>query len=1093
MRQLSAVLARVDDGASEVITVEGEPGMGKSRLLHELAKLAAGLGWRVVRRFGVEGEVSEPIDELSFEVDSPTLVIVDDAQWLDDAGLAQLRGAGCERRVPRLLIVCAFRFSPRESVIAYRRACESVGGPTLTLQPLNESATRQFATEVLGRELNESDIERLGHAGGVPGRIRDLYEARPGSVAARDLLEPLQSPPVPLTPLIGREVELTELLELLGRERLITLAGTGGTGKTRLAQELALRRSRSGSGEVSWVELAPRNDDGVMPAIAAALGVSEIEGQPLVEVICASMIRRSEVVVVLDNAEHVLSTIASLVARLLAEVPGLRIVCTSREPLDIRGEWVWRVPPLRLPDSSTRNQLPIAGIGEFEAVALFVERASRVRRGFALTASNVAAVCRICDRLDGLPLAIELAAARVRAMSPDRIASDLETRVPTLVQVGMRADDRHQTLEASIAWSEELLDDIERVVFRRLGVFVGGFTLEAAQSVVADGGDAQIQVDPYSVTDVVTRLVDKSLVAADDVHDRFFMLETIRSFATTRLEESGETSRVRDAHAAWFADWLRGLDEVANANDAQQFIDLTPVWIQGIAPDAPNCYAAFDWVGLGSPLSLRLTRGLGYYWLLTASYDESMRYGLASLTAGDAATDEWGEAARWLIGTLRNATAEGPRLLELAGAAGGAVYSAQARFQMTGALQNHKLEDGPIPEELALFTETRDQAFAIKDWVSFTNAVYIPSSVCAEVGLLREAEAILGGFVNHRTLLIEALCASRRGGFRDATQFVARASDIVRLDFANVIVERMEVAFTESEVALLSGGSGEGVLPILPFAQSRYVGMYGQLAQIIEGMCHTLLGDLASARDAFLRAEGSSIRIYAAMAKGWLAQVLMAVGATADARSMAESLLAQWSHMRAPFHEANGHTVLAECDMGERPTVALDHAHQALATAAESELWVVSIDALEAIGTIRLNAGRSIEGARLLGAAQAERDRMGYRYRFAHRAQYVGVAQSIARPTLGWAEGTTLTLAEAIGLAQRMRGERVRPAAGWESLTPTEVQVAEAVVRGLSNPQVAEKLFMSRATVKTHLVHIFDKLSVRNRTELAAVFRRSSS
>jgi predicted ATPase/DNA-binding CsgD family transcriptional regulator len=1146
MRHLSAVLARVEASSSEIITIDGEPGMGKSRLLVELANLAEGLGWTVVRCFGKDSTngpgqgsaanaqapgsviqeslrnlpkpLREPLGDFDFDFDfdidsdcgpsgrpaavseaverlaatSPTLLLADDAQWLDDASLECLRILGCERRPPRLLIVSAFRFNTRKAVVEFRRACDGGGAPTLTLKPLVDSAAHELASATLGRDLTASDLEILSHTGGVPLRIRQMVAESPKP--CRDLLN-LAVTPVALTPFIGRESELGELHELLVSERLVTLVGTGGCGKTRLAQELSRRVESRYQGGTVWVELASRTDEpGVIGAIAAAVGVVEHDDAGLADLVVSNLTSRPPVLLVLDNAEHVLGATARLVNRLLIEVSNLCIVCTSREPLDVSGEWVWRIPTLRTPVAALTKELPLELIAEFDAVKLFVERAARVRRGFVLSPTNVEAVALICERLDGLPLAIELAAARVRAMSPERIASQLDDRLKLPGAVGQNVSSRHQTLHASIAWSESLLDDFERMVFRRLGVFVGGFTIEAAQAVGAGCANDQrldngSNIDPYEVADVVTRLVDKSLIVFDDPRDRFFMLETIRAFALERLEQTGELSQIRDVHSGWFAAWLGNLDEIANAEDAQQFIDRTPGWVQTIAPDVANCDAAFDWVETGSSISLRLTAGLGYYWLMTASYDEAVRYGLAATVAGDATSVEWGEAAMWLLGVLRNASLDGPAQLERKALAGGADFVGRPRIRLRGALMTTRIDQfGPTPDQLELFAQTRREAFELKDWYTFTNATYIPASVCAEFGMLREAEAINGGFVNQRTILVEALCSIRRGNFDNASRSVDAAFHMVEKDLSNMIVESFEVGFIEAELEILRGGSGERVLRLFPRLRLPS-GPYENLGRMIEALCHIMTGDLPAAEQILTEPAASHYRLLASNAAAWLVRVKMALGDTVAARRTAELLLEKWGKLRAPFCESIAHVVLAECDFEEHPGDALAHAHDALSVASDYELWVGAVDALELIGTILVDLGRLPEGARLLGAAQGERDRMGYRHRFAHRAAYVGAAHAIARPTLGWAEGTTLTLGAAIELAQRMRGERVRPAVGWDSLTPTELQVAEAVIRGLTNPQVGEALFISRATVKTHLVHIFGKLNVRNRTEMATLYR----
>ncbi len=1115
MRQLAAALAQIQLGESGTIIIDGPGGIGKSRLLAELAGLATSLGWYVISFSGcqpVDGtdessenrssespfvdalenvgafrrtEVTETlattikqhrdartIDQSvlydscdALAADAPTLVLADDAQWLDPATLDLLGVLGTANTLAGILVVSAFRPHTSKSVRAYRRTSELASAPALLLSSLTDGDVRDLARRHLGRQATESESEFLAKANGNPRRLRECLDT-----LTSGLHRGHSTIPAPLTTLVGRTTELTELRALLETTRLITLTGTGGCGKTRLAQELGRSVERHFEGGAIWVELAPRSDEpGVIGALAAEVGSGEAEEGAL-DRIRASLARRSNALIVLDNAEHVLDAVAALVVRLFTEVPQLRIVCTSREPLDVAGEVVWRVPPLPSPD----------------AVQLFVERASRVRRGFVLSGDNAEAVTEICARVDGIPLAIELAAARIRSMSPNRIASQLDNRLPGHRPSDRSAAARQQTLDASIAWSEGLLDDAERIVFRRLSVFVGGFTLDAAQAVVSQRISNERAVDPYEVADIITRLVDKSLVVFDDPRDRFFLLETIRTFARRRLDETGESPTIRDAHAEWFASWLRNLDDIANARDAQQFIDRTPVWLRVIAPELANCHSAFEWVPTGGSVSLRLTAGLGYYWLLVDGYEDAVRFGLAAILTGDSMSFEWGEAAMWLVGVIDNSTADGASILHNAAVTSGAPFSGRVQVRLDGALMNSRLGDvGPTDTELAKFAEHRRRATEVKDWYTLTNYTYVPASVCAEFGMLNIAEAMLGGFENHRTELTVALCQAKRGDLRAAAATVANAAALVQRDFPASFAELSEVAIVLAEIEVLSGTANELLDGMFVRLKDWGKGRTAITAETFRALWGIARGDLATAREVLETSGRCEYPIYAGTAKNWLAQVDMALGDNAAARTTAESLLADWSHLRAPLFEATAHLVLAECNITDSPSDALTSAHLALAAAAEYGLWVGVVDALEMIGTTLLSNGRDVVGARLLGAAHSARSRMGYRHRFAHRATYVGSAQAQARTTLGWAEGRALALDAAIQLAQRTRGERIRPKTGWSSLTPTELQVAELVVGGLTNPEVAMRLFMSRATVKTHLVHIFAKLSVRSRTEMA--------
>ena len=344
---------------------------------------------------------------------------------------------------------------------------------------------------------------------------------------------------------IGREHELRELAALARDTRLLTLAGVGGCGKTRLAIELARRSEPRFAGGVAFVELASLADERLLAAAAAAaLDVAALPGRSAEEALIDYLGPR-ELLLVLDNCEHVLPASAGLCDTLLAAAPGLRIVTTSREPLRLAGEVVFRVPSLAIP-SPEREAAP-EELLRYEAVALFAERAKAAVPGFALDEENAADVARICFRLDGLPLAIELAAARLQGLGTGTLADRLDDRF-RLLQGGSRtAPSRQQTLLATLDWSHELLAADERMLLRRLSVFAGGFELEAAEAVCAGG-----ELDGAAVVDVLARLVDKSLVAAAGGRElRYRLLETVRLYAAERLAEAGEAATLARRQALW--------------------------------------------------------------------------------------------------------------------------------------------------------------------------------------------------------------------------------------------------------------------------------------------------------------------------------------------------------------------------------------------------------------------------------------------------------------------------------------------------------------------------------------------------------------
>jgi predicted ATPase len=324
--------------------------------------------------------------------------------------------------------------------------------------------------------------------------------------------------PLQVTSFVGRERELAEVGRLLAAGRLATLTGPGGTGKTRLALHAAADALEGHPDGVWLAELAALADPALVPqAVAAAVGVREEPGRPLLPTLTAALAPR-RVLLVLDNCEHLLDACARLVDALLRACPHVRLLCTSREALGIAGEAVWRVPSLAVPAAAAGLHAPVgpdaAGLARSAAVRLFVDRAAAVRPGFALTEENAAAVARVCARLDGIPLAIELAAARVRVLPPRQLLARLDDRFRLLTGGSRTALERHQTLQATVDWSYALLAQPERAVFARLAVFAGGWTLEAAEAVCAGDG-----IEAVEVLDLLTRLADRSLVVVEEQPD----------------------------------------------------------------------------------------------------------------------------------------------------------------------------------------------------------------------------------------------------------------------------------------------------------------------------------------------------------------------------------------------------------------------------------------------------------------------------------------------------------------------------------------------------------------------------------------------
>ncbi|BBL80218.1 LuxR family transcriptional regulator [Rubrobacter xylanophilus] len=445
-------------------------------------------------------------------------------------------------------------------------------------------------------------------------------------LSPRPQKRPPHNLPVPLTGFVGRERELAEISELLETNRLLTLTGPGGCGKTRLALEAAHGLRGSYPDGVWLVELASLADPELVPqAVASVLGVREGADCPVVEALSGHL-RSGKLLLVLDNCEHLVEACARLAERLLVSCPGLRILATSREVLGVAGEVGLVVPPLSVPEP-TRTSENVEQMLGYEAVRLFVERAHHRSPAFCLTAGNAGVVAEICRKLEGIPLAIELATARIKVLALEQISARLEDALGLLTAGGRTAPPRHRTLRAALDWSYALLAGPERRLFERLSVFAGRFSLEAAEAVGAGEG-----IEEEDVLDLLARLVEKSLVeAGDEDGPRYRMLEPVRQYAREKLEASGGAGRIRERHAGYY---LR-LAEEAEPELAGARQD---VWLDRLEKEHGNLRAALSWAldgGGSTELGLRLAGALGRFW---SAHDlsEGRRWLEKGLAGGDA-------------------------------------------------------------------------------------------------------------------------------------------------------------------------------------------------------------------------------------------------------------------------------------------------------------------------------------------------------------------------------------------------------------------------------------------------------------------------
>jgi predicted ATPase/class 3 adenylate cyclase/DNA-binding CsgD family transcriptional regulator len=907
------------------------------------------------------------------------------------------------------------------------------GGQVLLSQTISPLVEQDLPEGVHLRDLGEHRLKDLGR----PMRLFQLVISDlPADFPPLNTLD--SSPnnlPVQPTPFLGREQEVAAIADLLRREdvRLVTLSGPGGTGKTRLGLQVAADVSELFSSGVFFVNLAPISDPAlVMPTIAETLVIRERSGQVLLERLTEEL-RQRQMLLLLDNFEQVVSA-AEQVAALLTACPQLKVLVTSREVLHVRAEHEFPVPPLAFPDI---DHLPdLAALSHHAAVALFLQQAQAVKPDFQLTDANARTIAELCVRLDGLPLAIELAAARMKLFSPRALLARLGQRLSVLTSASRDVPARQQTLRNTIAWSYNLLDAKAQRLFRRLSIFVGGCTMDAIEALCTSPGS-----ESEPILDTVASLADKSLLQQVEQQTgeepRFAMLETIREYALESLEALGETEAARKAHAAYF---------LALAEEAEQGMagPQQAVLLERLEQEHDNLRAAMQWSleqgEEGKATALRLGGALYSFWYVRAYFSEGRDFLERALSRSE--------------GVAAPVRAK-------------ALYAASQLHETLGSLDR---AERFYEQSLALYRE-------LGDTLGIANCLHLLADISWGRGNLTVARAL-----GEESVLL----------FRELDD--KRSVAYLLYHLGDVAVEQGEYArgrdlLTESLTITRELGDTR-IMALSLFALARLYRLSGgDLAQ-----AHTLLDESF----ALFREVGDKESI--ATCLSLLGMLALDEGDTARAASRVEQALALFQEMKLQDGTALSLYALAgvaTIQGNYARSQALYEEGIAVARKAGGTRMIPS--GLEGLAAAVAAQGNQVWAAHLWGAAEALREAIGMPIPPVERVPYHR-AVAAARAQLGeqafaaaWVGGRTLSPEQALATPGQVafpvptQGERssspttAAPPSYPDGLTAREVEVLCVMAQGLTNEQVAERLVISPRTVETHLTSIYSKIGVSSR------------
>ncbi|HLW03871.1 MAG TPA: LuxR C-terminal-related transcriptional regulator [Ktedonobacterales bacterium] len=833
--------------------------------------------------------------------------------------------------------------------------------------------------------------------------------------------------PAQLTPLLGRDEAVASVCALLQRQevRLLTLTGPGGIGKTRLALQSARELRATFADGVFFVPLALVSDpEQVMPAIAQALGLRETGDWPLLERLYIAL-REKRLLLLLDNFEQVTAAAPRLL-ELLAQCPQVKLLVTSRAVLHLRGEYEFAVAPLALPDPERLTDS--ATLAQSAAVALFVQRAQALKPDFQVTPANARAIVEICQRLDGLPLAIELAAARIKLLPPQALLTRLEDRLHVLTSAAQDAPARQQTLRDTLSWSYDLLDAEEQRLFRRLSVFVAGCTLEAAEAVMGTLGNGE-----RSVLDGAASLIDQSLLQQREQPEhepRLVMLETIREYGWECLRASGEAAALQQAHAAYY---------LALAEEAEPNLRVggQEEWLERLEREHENLRAALRWLEEQGEReqALRLSGALWWFWWVRGharagrAFLERMLASGAEISVGVRAK---ALNAAGALASLQGQVAQAERLCQ----------EALPLFRQLGDAQgvvNSLWILGYATVEQGQFAQAR--AFA-EEAVSLARTAEYPWGLAYALEILANVFFNQGDYPHARALAEESLMISRAIGDTAGSGLRLRLLGMTRLFQGDPDAARP--LFAESLARSHAVGDRRG---------SAYALIMGGYTAIVRGELADAAAQLGQGLALLQEVGDRRGMAWGLYGLGWVA---LSHGDAAQARLQWEETL----------------TLLRE--VGQQWFIALTLEGLALASTQEQPLWSARL--WGAAEHLRETIGGSIPAL----------IQTFYEPFLALGRSLLGESMFAA----AWAEGRTLALDAVLGaegrapLAQSPQPAKVASAARPvfpAGLTAREVDVLKLIAQGLTDNQVAEQLVISPRTVSTHLTSIYNKLGVSSR------------